>query len=60
MKPAPPPPPAPSDVQNDPRDFASSMQGQLPRKKQKVSPFDRIGAKQQKSDKGKPPNGYAQ
>lgn len=36
------------------------MQGQLPRKKQKVSPFDRIGAKQQKSDKGKPPNGYAQ
>lgn len=59
MKP-PQPPPSKTDVSDSPQDFASTLQGQLPRKKQKVSPFDRIGAKQTQSPKGKPPNGYAQ
>ena len=52
------PQPSPTDVDNDPKNYASTLRGGLQRKKQRVSPFDRLGAKIERAPQGKPPNGY--
>lgn len=49
---------APSDLQPQ-RGYASSLSGQLPSKKRRVSPFDRLGAKQFQPEKGQKSESYA-